>query len=1218
MKRSATTKSVLRRARGLWRAAASVGLALLAAALGSAPAAAELVFEAELCRELTFPWRPVRAEGAAAGLALSVPEGAGSSEAFSLGREGRARFDLPAEAGGERELWVRVYWNGNCSNSLFVSCPPEWRLLTVDSYRMRTWHWLKVPDLRLPPDATSVDLVNREDGVWVDQICVRPPDQPAPVGVLSALTAWPAPGPALPAVSVVPAPGGPGIEALPPTEYLLHHTREARLSLPRQPVLVVFPGQETPLEIWLRRNRLAGLPGMLRLEPPEHVIVEPATTVALPAMAPPLECLPFAVRAHPNLPRGFTQLICRVQTADGLEQVRAIRVLRPYRWLLSQPLRFNPAAGLDQLAVTDAAVLAAPLGSAHGVVWHDAEPRHFTPFGLLDLRRAVSAEPFVQAYAFTRCRAAGGPATLDLTHDDWIRVWVNGACVYSNAESAPSTLTRTRVPVTFRAGDNDVLVRCAQFKNYWEFGLVAEPVDESISSVPALAAAAQPVAAAAPPAPEPLPPWSFEGIVQDLPALFSACPPGQGWTVFAAACRECPLTPVETWRRLSSAVQGLARGAAERRHCAEALLGLRRRVDQAVLTAADRAALRALTFRDRVAFLRAGAPIEAGEESLAAAVWTDSAAERQELQVEAIRLLLCGDAADAATAYLAGPAAADADLDSLRGLVALYEGDRSAAEAGFTEVSSELAGRYADWLLGLGRAAEAEWLLRRVAAPSAWNRLSLAKACVDQRRFAEGEALLLECLRRDDSPRAAWEKAASELAAFHAARCSLPQASAQLRAAADALSPHRLASRGRLLQALWHLDLEAHEPVAALRDALAAADLSAGSYRMPSRATFGTLLQPAFSQLLEQARYSEVIDLCNQVIAVAPGLHLQVDAYRLGALQELGRSAAAEAVLARLLPAVVADSAQARRVLSLLRVSGPAADAAERLAQAVLDGQTDEPLLSPDAASARAYATAVLGQYGETAGALEQALSLSLAAGRSPEATAAQGRFWTAQCLGLAHGDPLLIAALLTCPADPVRQAATAAMPQRGSSLPTDLLAQAHDLDAQHSAADPDSAADGDPPETAADDGPQVMPLLMEMLAAGVIDQIAMDAEDTPTVWIVEHGRFPFCVELGAGDTLTRFDSALRAFGTPLPVGRKVVFLHGQVWIGTDRGLFCYHPEADSWDRLRLPGSRPDAAVSALTVEDGQLRVTWATAAGRQMQGSFSLESGVWETTVPP
>jgi ligand-binding sensor domain-containing protein len=127
-----------------------------------------------------------------------------------------------------------------------------------------------------------------------------------------------------------------------------------------------------------------------------------------------------------------------------------------------------------------------------------------------------------------------------------------------------------------------------------------------------------------------------------------------------------------------------------------------------------------------------------------------------------------------------------------------------------------------------------------------------------------------------------------------------------------------------------------------------------------------------------------------------------------------------------------------------------------------------------------------------------------------------------------------------------------------------------------------------------------------------------MDAEDTPTVWIVEHGRFPFCVELGAGDTLTRFDSALRAFGTPLPVGRKVVFLHGQVWIGTDRGLFCYHPEADSWDRLRLPGSRPDAAVSALTVEDGQLRVTWATAAGRQMQGSFSLESGVWETTVPP
>jgi hypothetical protein len=811
-------------------------------------------------------------------------------------------------------------------------------------------------------------------------------------------------------------------------------------------------------------------------------------------------------------------LYCRVQTADGLEQVREITVLRPYRWLLSQPFRLNPAAGLDPLADTDAAVLADPLGTVHGITWHEAEPGDFTPFGLLDLRRAVSAEPFVQAYAFSRCRAACGPATLDLSHDDWIRVWVNGACVFSSAESAPSTLTRTRVPVILRAGDNNILVRCAQLKNYWEFGLVADRADEITALAPTAPAADLVVPAAVAPLPEPLPHWSFEGIVQDLPALLRDAPPGQGWTVFAAACREGPLAPVEPWRRLSSSMQRLARDPVERWRCAEALLELRRRVELAMLSTADHTALLSLTFRDRIAFLSAGRPLDAATECLAAICYTDSPAEQQALHVEAVRLFLCAAAVDEAAVYLDGPAADLAEAGQLRGVVALYRGDLAAAAAHFTDVRPDAAGRYAGWLLSLGRAAEAEWLLRRVPVPTVWTRLALATACADQRRFAECEALLLECLRREDSPRAGWERAAAELAAFHAARCSLPQASARLRAEADALSHHREARRARLLRALWRLEQEAHDSVAALRDALEEVDLSAGSYRPPARPILDALFQPALSRMLEEKRYAEMIDLCNQTLALAPGLRPPVDVYRLAALQGRGRPAAAAAVLARLLPAVAADPALARRVLSLLMVSEPTADVAQYLARVVFNRQADDSAL--------------------TAAAVDSA--------------------------------------------------------RRGG------------------------AEDDDEGEVGVSDGSQILPVLSRMIAAGVVDQIALEPGDTPCAWIVQHGSFPFCIELGATDAVTRFEAALRPFGEPLPVGRRVVLLDGLVWIGTDRGLFCYHRDADAWDRLRLPGGRVDTPVTALTVAERRLQATWTAASGRQIRGTFTLDSGVWETVAAP
>ena len=152
--------------RRLVRAGVAMAAVVASTLTAADDAVDEVVLEAELCRELTFPWQPIPSEGASGGLALALPEGAGSSEAYADDQEGDARFALP-NSGSNRTLWLRLYWNGNCSNSLFVSLPPDGQRVNVADHVMRSWHWVMVPDLVVSPWHQEVILRNREDGVWV-------------------------------------------------------------------------------------------------------------------------------------------------------------------------------------------------------------------------------------------------------------------------------------------------------------------------------------------------------------------------------------------------------------------------------------------------------------------------------------------------------------------------------------------------------------------------------------------------------------------------------------------------------------------------------------------------------------------------------------------------------------------------------------------------------------------------------------------------------------------------------------------------------------------------------------------------------------------------------------------------------------------------------------------------------------------------------------------
>ncbi|MBN2449371.1 MAG: hypothetical protein JXR77_03215 [Lentisphaeria bacterium] len=449
------------------------------------------VFEAELCREFSHPWQPVRVAGASGDLALTVPEGAGSGEAFRGAADGRAWFELPVPATGTYELWFRVQWHGNCSNSLGVSWDRDGDGAVLTSHSMQAWHWLSAGRRRLAAGTTRLEVTNREDGVWFDQVALLPAGSGKPGGMLPATTPWVPAAPWMPSAALAIGGCDRGGEALPPTDYLLHHERKRALPLLPLPVRVVQPGTETPLDVWVRWNRDPGGPAECSFETDAPLTLTPSDGLRLDPGDGPLVCRRVLLRAHPSMPRGPACLRCRLLTADGFEQVREVLLLRPYRWRVSRSFRLNPRAGLDQGAERDRALLRDLSGESAGIEWREVPADAITPFGLLDMRAAVSRRNYSLAYAATRLETVAGPHLVDIQHDDWIRVWIDGREVFGSERCAPATATRHVVAVSLGAGEHDLVVKSCQVKSYWEFGVVVHPPgDDGRGVVPGPAEAA--------------------------------------------------------------------------------------------------------------------------------------------------------------------------------------------------------------------------------------------------------------------------------------------------------------------------------------------------------------------------------------------------------------------------------------------------------------------------------------------------------------------------------------------------------------------------------------------------------------------------------------------------------------------------------------------------------------------------------------------------------
>ena len=178
----------------------SVSVCLLVAitTLHSAQAAS-LCLEAESAGTLEAPVVKVEAATPPAGITavkgasgetyLEIPEGKGNPPKVTTGK---AAYTLQIPADGTYVLWLRVYWEGECSNSFGVQLNDGAEFSFGQDGTYKSWHWVKSPprirQLNLKKGTCTLTLKNREDGVRVDQIVLTTQRRFVPVDIEDVTT----------------------------------------------------------------------------------------------------------------------------------------------------------------------------------------------------------------------------------------------------------------------------------------------------------------------------------------------------------------------------------------------------------------------------------------------------------------------------------------------------------------------------------------------------------------------------------------------------------------------------------------------------------------------------------------------------------------------------------------------------------------------------------------------------------------------------------------------------------------------------------------------------------------------------------------------------------------------------------------------------------------------------------------------------------------------
>ncbi len=155
--------------------------------------AATVRIEAEACNEIEEPFVRVETSHPPAGIVpvsgasgeayLALPQGAGNPPEVTAGK---AVYTLEIPQDGLYTLWIRAYWDDSCGNSVSVQIEDRPVFMLEDS-TYKTWHWVRSPprlsQLQLSAGTAKLTLLNREDGIRIDQILLTTDRRYIPVGI---------------------------------------------------------------------------------------------------------------------------------------------------------------------------------------------------------------------------------------------------------------------------------------------------------------------------------------------------------------------------------------------------------------------------------------------------------------------------------------------------------------------------------------------------------------------------------------------------------------------------------------------------------------------------------------------------------------------------------------------------------------------------------------------------------------------------------------------------------------------------------------------------------------------------------------------------------------------------------------------------------------------------------------------------------------------------
>ena len=134
------------------------------------------VLNADNVSHFTPPFRHTALAGTASSKVLEVLDNAGKPpEGKEPSMEyGGAVFQVDVPTAGAYKIYLRVWWEGSCGNTMNIMVGDEKKSITVgNDSKYEQWHWVEVPrQYQLAQGPTSIAILNREDDIKLDQILI--------------------------------------------------------------------------------------------------------------------------------------------------------------------------------------------------------------------------------------------------------------------------------------------------------------------------------------------------------------------------------------------------------------------------------------------------------------------------------------------------------------------------------------------------------------------------------------------------------------------------------------------------------------------------------------------------------------------------------------------------------------------------------------------------------------------------------------------------------------------------------------------------------------------------------------------------------------------------------------------------------------------------------------------------------------------------------------